>query len=196
MDILEVIRSRTTIRKYKTTKIPKQNIDKILEAGIWSSSIHGFQPWEYLIVTNRNIAKRISAIIFRKSLKIGNRIDRILRLTADTIANSPVLIVVYNQRIFRQVSKRLFKINKSFIRIAEATELQAISASIQNMILTAQSLGIGSCWNSTPLFCEKEINKLFKKHGRLVAILSLGYPDEKSKRTIRKSIKEKIEFIK
>ena len=196
MDILEFIKKRATIRKYKSTKITIHEIEKILEAGIWSSSVHGFQPWEFIVVTNRNMVKRISSIIFRKSLKIGERIDRILRLTADTIANSPALILVYNQGIFRAVSNRLFKINKSFIKIAEATELQSISAAIQNMILTAQSQGIGSCWNSTPLFCEKEINKLLKHHGSLVAILSLGYPDEKSKRTVRKSVNEKIKFIK
>lgn len=194
MDILKLIKKRTAIRKYKSKRLARKKVEHILEAGIWSSSVHGFQPWEF-IITNQNVIKKISAIMFKKSLKIGNRIDSLLRLTADTIAHAPVLIVVYNQNIFRSASWRLFKIRKSLIRIAEATELEAISAAIQNMILTAESQGIGCCWNSTPLFCEKEINKLLKNNNRLTAILSLGYPDEKGRRTVRKSIAERIKFI-
>ncbi len=64
------------------------------------------------------------------------------------------------------------------------------------MILVAESLGVGSCWLDTPLFCEKEINKLLGiKDEKLIAILTLGYPAEKGRRSKRKSLSETVRFI-
>ncbi len=196
MDILELIKKRTTIRKYKNKKISNRIIKKILEAGIWSSSIHGFQPWEFIVISKRSTIRKISNSILKKSHPIEGRIDKILNLTSETIANAPTLILIYNQNLFKNVSNRIFKIKQSYINIAELTEVEAISAAIQNMILLAHSLGVGCCWNSTPLFCEKEINSFIKNNNRLVAILSLGYPNEKGRRTPRKDINEKVKFLK
>ncbi len=63
MDILRLIKERYTVRKYLNKKIPKRKIDKIIEAGIWASSVHGFQPWRFIVITNDLFIKKISDII-------------------------------------------------------------------------------------------------------------------------------------
>lgn len=195
MKLLELICNRCTVRKYKDKPIQKQFIDKIIDAGRWGPSVHGFQPWRFIVITNVSLIRGISNILLKKSSELGSGTDRFLSLTAKTIANAPVIILVYNTNILREVSLKLYKINRKYIKIAELSEFQAIAAAIQNMILLADSYGIGSCWNTMPLFCEKRINKLVGNNDQLIAILTLGYPAEKSKRTPRKSVDKIVHYM-
>jgi nitroreductase len=195
MEILELIKKRTTIRKYRNKMVPIKTVKKIIAAGIWSSAIHRFQPWKFIVISNKILKRKISNSLLQKSRVIGDGPDKLLFLTSNTIANAPQIILVYNQQDFRNIAFKLFKIKKSYIGIAEHTEIQAISGAIQNMILVASKSGIASCWNTMPLFCEKEINKLLKTNDRLVAILTLGYPAEEGGRSARKEISEKTLFI-
>jgi nitroreductase len=194
MDLLELIKKRHAIRKYKDTPIPDNLIEKVIEAGRWSSCVLGCQPWRFVVITNHSLIKKIASVLVEKSKVTGSGLDKLLSLTARTIANSPLLILIYDKNIFKKTSYRVFNLKKRGKKIAELTEIQAISGAIQNMLLVADNLGIGACWNTMPLFCEKEINKLLGNSEQLVSILTLGYPDEKGKRTKRKTIDEVVQY--
>jgi nitroreductase len=194
MDILELIKNKRTIRKYKNEPIEQEAFNKIIEAGIWGPSLlaPGFQPWIFVYIQNKDLVKQISDIMLRKSKKMDILGSRILRLSANTIANAEVVIAVYNSSSLTKFAQR---IKDMYIRYAKFAELAAISASIQNMLLTAESLGIGSNWLDTPLFCEKEIDRLLNINYKLVAILTFGYPAEKGKRSPRKLSSKSIKII-
>ncbi len=195
MEILDNIIKRTTIRKYRKSKIPSRIIKKILKAGIWGSSIHGIQPWRLVVVSNRRTIERIATILHTRSRKIDKRIARLFGVTADTIDNAPLLILVYNQGLFAKIVSHLFKIKKSMIKIAELSEIEAISGSIQNMLLVANNEGISACWNTMPLFCEKEINEVVDMQEKMIAILTLGFPAEQGKRSKRKFTADVIRLL-
>lgn len=195
MEITEIITNRCSVRSYKDKPIPKELINKIIEAGRWGPSVHGFQPWRFIVINKKSLIKEISNILVQKSDKLGAGIDKSLLLTAKTISNAPLIILVYNTNILKEISFKLYKISKTYLRIAELSELQAISASIQNMILLADTLGIGSCWNTTPLFCENKINKLVGNSEKLVAVITMGIPHENCKRTQRKSLDKIVKYI-
>lgn len=55
METFYAILSRRSIRKYKTDKVPEEMINKILEAGMCAPSAGNEQPWEFIIITERNI---------------------------------------------------------------------------------------------------------------------------------------------
>lgn len=195
MSVLRLIKNRCAVRRYKDIPIPKKYIDKIIEAGKWGPSVHGFQPWRFVVITNLSLISKIANIMLKKSEKLGSGIGRYLFLTAKTIANAPLVIIVYNTNILREISFKLYKINKKYIKIAELSEIEAIAAAIQNMILLADNYGIGSCWNTIPLFCEKRINKLVGNDNQLIAIITMGYTSEKSKRLPRKAIDKIVQYI-
>jgi len=193
MEILKLIKKRRTIRKYKKKQVPKKILDKIIKAGRWASSIHGLQPWRFIVMRKKEVIEAISNILLKKSEKIGAGVNIILHFNSDVIRKTPSLIIIYSTCDFVKKVENLHKYYASNARIAE---ISAISAAIQNMILVAESLGIGSCWLDTPLFCEKEINKLLGvKNEKLVAILTLGYPAEKGKRSKRKPISETVKYL-
>lgn len=196
MEILELIKKRCTTRKYKNKKISKKILKKILEAGIWGPAIHHFQPWKYIIVENVVLMNGISNIIAKRIKKL--QLPGFLLLpTIKAITNAKSLILVFNNNEFVNFQKKIFrgKIDKKYEEIIKVAEISAISAGIQNMILMAENLGIGSCWLSSPLLCGPEICRLLSISSELVAVLTLGYPLEIGKRSPRKPIDQVLKFV-
>ena len=66
MEVLEAIRTRRFIRRFKKEPVPPELIEKLLEAGRWAPSSADSQPWEFIVVTDPEIKKRIS-----RSFNIG-----------------------------------------------------------------------------------------------------------------------------
>lgn len=192
MDILELIKKRHTIRKYQDKPVSADVTGKIIEAGRWSSSIHGMQPWHFIVIKNKEIIGNIAAIMFEKSKKLSTGGNVLVRSSAESISNAQNLILVYNTKEFSCFAEKL---KGDFKKTAWIAEICGISAAIQNMILAADSLGLGTCWFSTPLFCEEEINKLIQSTDELLAIISLGYANEKGKRSKRKSIEKAVRYL-
>jgi len=60
MDTIEAIRSRRSIRRYKTDPIPKEHLEIILEAGRLAPSARNRQPWHFVIVTDGGVRVRLA----------------------------------------------------------------------------------------------------------------------------------------
>jgi nitroreductase len=60
MDVLEAIRTRRAIRHYTKEPVPPELIEKLLEAARWAPSSVNSQPWEFIVITDPDIKKRIS----------------------------------------------------------------------------------------------------------------------------------------
>ena len=73
-------------------------------------------------------------------------------------------------------------------------DMQAIGASIQNMLLEAESLGLGACWLGEILNRKEDAKKLLKigSFFELAAVVALGYPARGRRASRRKSIKSII----
>lgn len=63
MDILEVIKTRRSIREYTLDSISEQAIDKILEAGRWAPSANNSQPWKFVVLRDPDGRKKLADIL-------------------------------------------------------------------------------------------------------------------------------------
>ena len=61
-DVLEAIKKRRSIRKYKDTMVPKEIIDKIIEAGTYAATGMGKQSPIIIAVTNKELRDKLSAM--------------------------------------------------------------------------------------------------------------------------------------
>ncbi len=60
MDILELIKTRRSIRKYKLDPIPEDEINKILEAGRWAPSASNRQPWRFIVLRSEETKRKLA----------------------------------------------------------------------------------------------------------------------------------------
>lgn len=160
MDLLEIIKSRRSIRKFLSRKVEDEDIKKILEAGIWAPSGLNNQPWKFKI-----IKESVLKIALAK-----------YTVYSDIIKYADTIICVFLDK------------NSSYNRVKD---LQAIGACIQNMILEAYSLGLGSCWIGEVLNRREKAEKMLNIDSslELMAVIALGYPGESPDITARKSLR-------
>lgn len=59
MDLLEMLKRRRSVREYTGAPIPKEQLEKILAAGLLSPSGRSRKPWELVIVQNRDMLKEL-----------------------------------------------------------------------------------------------------------------------------------------
>ncbi|MHA1443530.1 MAG: nitroreductase family protein, partial [Candidatus Hodarchaeales archaeon] len=58
MKALELLKSRRSIRKYQSTPVEEEKIQKCLEAAQWAPSASNKQPWEFMIVKNNKTRQK------------------------------------------------------------------------------------------------------------------------------------------
>lgn len=170
MELIDAILGRRSIRKYKDIDVEDDKIRKILEAAIWAPSSGNTQTWRFYVVRNEKIKREISAAA----------------LNQRHIREAPVVIVVgYDIQemysAYRERGVNLYAIQDS-------------AAATQNLLLRAYDLGLGTCWVGA--FDEKEVSDILNipPHIRPVAIVTVGYPAERSVST-RKSLESVVKFV-
>lgn len=62
MDALEAIKKRRSIREYKDKPVPKELLEKIVDAGRYAATARDIQPWEFIVITDPAILKKIGEI--------------------------------------------------------------------------------------------------------------------------------------
>jgi nitroreductase len=62
MDAIDVIRKRRSIREYKDKEIPKDILEKIVDAGRFAATARNIQPWEFVVITEQLTLKKLAEL--------------------------------------------------------------------------------------------------------------------------------------
>lgn len=163
-EVFEVIKRRRSIRKYLPDQIKDEELNMILEAAIFAPSGHNEQPWHFLVIQDKELIDRMSEKA--KEAMTRSDIDWIVKIGQNTrrhiFHNAPTVIVVSGRK-------------------GSYSALVDCSAATQNMLLAAESLGIGSCWIGLANFFfqqEEEAKRLSIPEGyEPFYAVTLGYKD-------------------
>lgn len=71
MDLLELIQTRRSVRKYTGEPVSDMHIDTILEAGRWAPSGLNNQPWRFAVIRSKEIKKRLAAATKYSTIVLG-----------------------------------------------------------------------------------------------------------------------------
>ncbi len=153
MECMEVIKGRRSIRKFKDRTIGNELIEQLLNAAEAAPSAGNLQARDFIVVTDRITKQKLTDAALGQSF----------------ISKAPVVIVIA-ANIER--SSRVYKSRGELYAIQDA------SASIENMILAAYSIGLGTCWVGA--FDEREVSEILGIPAKIlpVAIIPIGFPDE------------------
>lgn len=194
---VKAIESRRSIRKYKEDPISLEVINQVIGAGILAPSGKNKQPWNFIVVCGNEKEKMLNAFqdgINRErnghALLPGNR-DGLAdaQNTLNIMKQAPAVIMVLNTE-----SGCFFHNIKNEDRIAEIVNIQSIGAAIENMLLTAEDLGLGTLWVGNIFFAYPELCKWLNTDKQLVAAIAIGYPDEKPASRPREKLQDIIEY--
>jgi nitroreductase len=145
-EVLKVIKSRRSVRNYKNEQISQESLDSIIEAGVYAPTAHNEQPWHFTIIQNQEMLQHINKK--SRELMAESDVEWIRKMGSkpdyQVTYNAPTLIIVSGRKD----------------AMAWSTDC---AAAIQNMLIAAESLNIGSVWLGLLRFFfhqEGEVNKL------------------------------------
>ena len=154
MDIFEAIAKRRSIRKYKKQDVDDKLIGVLLWAAAQAPSAGNLQEWRFIVVRD----ERTKEILYNAAWK------------QEHVKQAPVLIIVASD--LEVQSMRYGKRGELVYSLEDA------AAAIENMLLAATALDLGTCWIGA--FDEEEVKFALNlpENLRPIAIITVGYPDE------------------
>lgn len=161
MDLFEAITKRRSIRKYQKKEVEWYKIAEMIEAARYAPSAGNLQDWRFIVVRERSNIIALASAAYEQHW----------------MESAPACIVVCSDL---RNTERLYG-----IRGTRLYTIQNASAAVENMLLTAQANGLGTCWVGA--FNEDEISGIFHLPPfiRPQAIVTLGYAEEKPKEPLK-----------
>ena len=168
---IELAKSRRSIRRFKEQDVGKGQLKQLIDAAQAAPSAGNCQPWYFYVVKNKRIQAELTASAYAQGF----------------ISAAPACIIICTD------SKR----NEA--RYAERGRdlycIQDTAAAVQNILLCAKDMGLGTCWVGA--FDEAEAARILSlpENLRPVAIIPVGYPDEDFRPQSRRPADEIVSFI-
>lgn len=188
MDLKEAIHSRKSIRSYESKSIPKDLLVSIIDAGTKAPSSQNHQPWEFYVILSKEIRDKLSKIL-AKSLKLYKKdfadlepdVKKEALAFYKDLGGCQNLIFVFTTKEKNQYTLQ--------------SKIMGISAAIENILLSAVDLGLGTCWVGGFRGFQKEIKRILEiaDTKELIAGILIGYPKKDYKPLTRK--KKKLEEV-
>jgi F420 biosynthesis protein FbiB-like protein len=175
-----LLHTRRSVRRYLDREVPHAVIEAALEAARWAPSPHNSQPWRFAILRTQASRQKLATALgerWRADLAADGmpkeQIDQLIGRSRERIGGAPLVLIlsltwedldVYPDEQ-RQAAERLMA-------------AQSLGAVAQNVMLTAHSFGVASCWMCAPLFCPDVVREALELPPQVVpqALLTLGYP--------------------
>jgi nitroreductase len=128
-ETLKVIRDRRSIRAFRDEQLKPDEVDAIVDAGLYAPSASNAQNLRYTIIQNKGLIERTAKWVVDEIDRIGNEYLKqlVARTGGHIFRNAPTVFIISSE-------------TKDRFGIVNA------AAAIENMLLAAESLGIGSCW--------------------------------------------------
>ncbi len=172
----EIMLMRRDVRgnNFINRAVSKEDINKILRAGLLAPSVGFSQPWEFIVIQDKSIKQKIADCFVRENTKANalfedSKRDLYAKLKLDGIIETPVNIAV-----FYKPSQDPVLGQTSMLDMGE----YSVVCAVQNMWLMARAMNIGVGWVS---ILDADTGKSILKapeQNKLVAYLCVGHVNE------------------
>lgn len=185
MNLAQAIADRRSIRRFKDSPVPREHIEAILHVATLAPSGKNKQPWHFTVLegTKKHEVVDIMETSVRNMQEQGHQTGS-AEGTAKIMRQAPVCIFIHNPYFTPEEDHN--GINRYFSLV----DTQSVGAAIQNMLLKAEELGLGTLWICDVFFAEGKLNEYLGRSDEMIAAVSIGYADESPAPRPRKSWQE------
>src|SRR5262245_17972387 len=172
-NLLEILRKRRSVRVYKSGKVTAKQLETILEAGRWAPSGANTQPWEFVVTRDRMKMKRVREI-YSQEWRERKKEDPVhyKGLKKDYVGDVSVLVLVCGDARTKQV----------YLTTRQPADREklfqaSVANAVQQMMLAAASMNLGTVWVSVREEVEPSLRQLFKvpEELRFLWVMPIGH---------------------
>ncbi len=193
---LETIFRRRSIRLFEERPVEEEKIHLILEAANQAPSAHNQQSWKFVVIQGEKKAA-LAQLVSHQAAGFSKPSKSILRMAGRSIASAPVVIAAMNTGTLIDHGIELFQIDfevsSDFFR---TMEIQSSAAAVENLLLAATSLGLGSVWLGILFLIKREILEfLGESRGEFMAVIPVGYPARESRPPKKRALDYVVKYL-
>lgn len=215
MELHDLIYSRQSVRKFKDTPVPDEDVLKILDAVRVGPSSENEQNWHFIVVRNEEFKRKLGEVITAGQQKISaevavsdekqaKRFEKFTKLFTLFALKAPVLVMVYSfsalpaaYREYNIIKRPQEDIDELFL---QSPAMMGLGAALEHAVLTMME-GVWYDDDDMSELGTKDIEKLveeeigFQREGWfLAAMMPIGVPDGELKSPGRKNMEEIVTF--
>jgi nitroreductase len=184
MEMMDVIKQRRSIRKFKATPVPEAAIRELLHAATMAPSGKNRQPWRFHVVQGEARDEMVRLMKEGIAKRKAEGVDPgSSEWTVKVMAQAPVTVFVFADFPANVDHDRTF-----LELMGSSVDIQSIGAAIQNLLLAATDKGLGTLWICDIFYAYPELCAWLDEERFMVAAVSVGYPDEAPSARPRKSV--------
>jgi nitroreductase len=169
MHVFDVIKRRRSIGKMTGERPTREQIELLLEAATHAPNHHNTQPWKFIVLAG-NAREELGTVMAQA---LANRLEETSSEKAQALLNkernkplrSPVVIVVVAEPPKQP-------------KVIEIENIEAVAAAVQNMLLTAEEMGLACMWRTGDAAYDPYVKQWLglEAADHIVAFLYVGYP--------------------
>lgn len=190
--LLELVKKRRSIRKFKAGPIPEEYVDKIIEVARWAPSGANSQPWQFVVIKKQELRDKIIEFVDEQK-KLENKMEvarepefRFVFSPAGWV-NAPLFILVLGDPRTKEAFPR-----STTVQRGSETFISSLASAFLYMTLAVTTLGLGGQWVSAVgnPYAQSLIKKLLgiPLEMEIYDMLAVGYPDMEPKPRIMRDI--------
>jgi nitroreductase len=169
MSVFDIIRRRRSIGKMAAQQPSREQIERLLEAATHAPNHHKVEPWKFFVLAGK-VRTELGAVMAeslaaRMEETASEKAQAILNKERNKLLRSPVVIVVAAERPLLP-------------KVIEVENVAAVAAAVQNMLLTAEEMGLACMWRTGDAAYDPQVKKWLglSAEEHIVAFVYVGYP--------------------
>ncbi len=164
-ETLRTIKDRHSVRTFTRDDVTDEEISLLLQAANAAPSAHNQQAWRFIILRGEK-KQELAQLVTTQSAAFPRPAAALLRMGAKSILSAPVVIAVANTGDLIKHGTELFKVEKETAHdFFRTMEIQSSAAAVENLLLAATSLGLGTVWLGVLYLIKDEVLRFLGEPG-------------------------------
>jgi len=185
MDVLTAINTRHSIGKVKTDALPRETIEKLLEAGNQAPNHHKVRPWRFIVLTGEALDRLGDVMSDSQRIRKPDLPEESYEKTRSLPRRSPLIIAV-------GVAKP-----GDHPKVLEIENVCAAAAACENILLAAHGMGLAAQWRTGVYASDPKVKEFlgFEAGQHLIAFLYIGIPEIEPEFPERPAVEDRVTWM-
>ena len=195
-ETLRSIHRRHSVRMFTEQLVSDEDLGMILDAANRAPSAHNQQSWRFIILRGEK-KQELAELVSGRAGDFPRPSSILLRMASRSIISAPVVVAVANTGELIRHGSELFQVDKEAARdFFRTMEIQSSAAAVENLLLAATSLGIGSVWLGILFLMKQDVfNFLGEPAGEFMAVVPLGYAAKTTEGPKKRPLETLIRYL-
>ena len=212
-DLVSLIKSRRSIRRWQDKEVPSKMLTKAVEVATWAPNGGNKQNWRFYVIVNRETIRSIADKVqdttdlmasWPEAQEFAKEASK-WRENASFFRNAPAAIAMAAAQYSSIADKILAARGKTDRRALQIcawrdianTRIQSVASAAAYLLLVLHKMGLGAVWMTGPVQAAGEIEKVLGMPSdmNLVAFIPVGYPAESPESRPRRPLGEVCQIL-